>query len=294
MANRLPPLEEVLSTAKLVLLPSASVAIGVMMVAAIIAVIAARFRPFDWRRGFRFASPIALFAAIAAVNHFRDQPLPWWPDGKWWHEATFVFAAAFFIDLLSPLTDRIRITPWLIGLVGGLAASIVISPNLRADMVAMLPLAGTAIAINGWLMHGLATRHESSAIGFALAAWSGAVSMVLLHAKSLGLADLALGASFAAGIVTAIAIATKSTVRFWSIVMPLTGLLFMNRQLVDSEVPRWLLVATGSIPLIVAVALVRPSSRAAGIAAGLVAIASIAVVVAAAAVAPMTFAPQEW
>lgn len=287
-------MDEVLSTAKLVVLPSAMVAIGMMMLAAMLLLVVARYLPFDWRRGLRFATPVALFAAIAAVNHFRDQPLPWWPDGKWWHEAIFLFAAAFVIDLLSPLTDRFRLTPWLIGLAGGLAASIVISPNLRADMRAMLPLAGAAIASNGWLMHRLATRHESSANGVALTAWTGAVSMVLLHAKSLGLADLALGASVAAGIVTAIAMLTKSTIRFWSIVMPLTGLLFMNRQLVDSDVPRWLLVATGSIPLIVVVTCVRPSSRASAIAAGLIAIASIAVVVTAAVVAPMTFTPQEW
>jgi hypothetical protein len=127
-----------------------------------------------------------------------------------------------------------------------------------------------------------------------MAIWSGAVAMVLLHAKSLGFADLALATSVAGIALAAVAMISKCTVRPVGLTVPLLGLLAFNPQVAESAVPIRLLVATAAIPLLLGIGIVFPSERGRRVAFAVVLIAAIAAIAVAAVVAPMTFDDERW
>jgi hypothetical protein len=290
MANRIPPIEEVVSTLKLVVAPSLGCALGGMLVSVVVLAGVNRVRPFAWRSWLGRIAPFLLIAAVAAVNHFRDQPIPWWPDGKWWHDAIFLFAAALGIELLSTT----KLAPWAIGLAAGLAGGVAIAPATRTETAWLIPVVGLGIAVVAGIARLALERSPGNLPAAAMAIWAGAVAMVLLHAKSLGFADLALATSVAGIALAAVAMISKCTVRPVGLTVPLLGLLAFNPQVAESAVPIRLLVATAAIPLLLGIGIVFPSERGRRVAFAVVLIAAIAAIAVAAVVAPMTFDDERW
>jgi hypothetical protein len=290
MANRIPPIEEVVSTLKLVVAPSLGCALGGAVIFIVLLAGLSRVRPFDWRSWLGRLSPFLHIAAVAAVNHFRDQPIPWWPDGKWWHDAIFLFVAAITIELLATT----KLAPWAIGLAAGVAGGVAIAPATRAETVWLIPVVGSGIGTVAAVARLALERSPANLPAAALAIWAGAVAMVLLHAKSLGFADLALAASVAGLAVAGMAMISKCTVRPVGLTVPLLGLLAINPQVAASAMPKWLLVATAAIPLLLGIGVVFPSERGRRVAFAVVLVAAIAAIAVAAVVSPMTFDDERW
>ena len=245
--SELPPRAEVIDALLFAVLPSAVAAGGVYL---LLALLLSRLT-LHWRRWMPAASVLALAAAVAAGNQFRG-PFPWWPDGRWWHwagPAVFLtFAVEFVRHLVNPWSRLARFLPIIAAVPLSLA---VVPPEQRADPTAFVPVM-LAVALL-WYWVGVAARVGGVGLataGMAVAAFAG--SAVLLHHKSIGFSDTLTVVGVALGTLFVVSAVTRSDPSAAAAVsaVPLVGMLALGRSLADSDIPRWVFVLAGGLPLV--------------------------------------------
>ena len=237
--NRIPPTAEIIDAAKWLLAPAAISAVAVFLILAFIVRLAFKKCGCDWRRAMPAVSVLAIFTSLLAVNHFRDMPFPWLPDGKWWHFGGLAIAASFVVEMICQAMPA-RSPPMLLrGLTAGIIAHFIVPAAWQAEAPWWLPLVAIWLAASWSIVAEVARRQQGGAIAFAGSIFAGGAGIVLLHAKSLGLSDLALALAVGLFLLALLAWITKinASATTVAVVVPVLILVWLNRPTADSDVP---------------------------------------------------------
>ncbi len=247
-------------------------------------------------------SVLALFAAVVAVNHFRDTPFPWQPDGKWWHFGGGAGAACFAVEFVALAVGNRPFGFLLRGLTAGVIAHFIVDARWQAEARWWVPLVGLWFGVSWAIVAEIAHRQPGGATAFAASIFAGAGGVVLLHAKSLGFSDLATGLALGLFALAILAWLTKSDAggAATAAVVPVLTLLLFNREVAESDVPVWCHRLLALTPLISGLTLLPPLCRFQGPRRSgitlifLTALPSLVAVILAATLAPMTFDEEKW
>lgn len=300
----LPPAAEVLETLKKAVAPSAGGAALVFVIGLLLSWVVSKAVRFDWRVLAGPFAVVALAAAMAAGNHFRDVfPFRALPehDAKWWH---WIWPAAGTV-LLAELLARL---PWVNPGVGHLI-------RLGGFAVGPCYLIPQAWAPDGqwcvwWVpaligMWALLTEVGEWAPGGALPAAVAVAALgaaaVLLHNLTHGLADAAtfVGCALAAVALLCFLTQTDGTSAASAGAVAVALLLLLSQSTSPKPLPKAVLVLAAFAPLALGAFLLPGFRRindvryATPAKLGLVAIPVTAAVVWAMKVAPLSFGEKE-
>jgi hypothetical protein len=300
--NRIPPTPELIDAAKFLAAPAFVVALGVGLALGLLVWLVSKRFVFDWRRTTPAVSVLALFVAVAAVNHFRETPFPWQPDGKWWHFGGWAVAACFAVEFVARAIGHRSFGYLLRGLTAGVIAHFVVDARWQAEARWWVPAVGLWLAASWAVVAEVSRRQPGGASAFAGSFFAGAAGIVLLHAKSLGLSDLAIGLSIGLFALALIAWLSKTDAGGAATVavVPVLTFLLLNRELAESDVPVWCHRLLAITPLLAGLSLLPPvsrhlSTRRGGIAVfALTAVSAVVAVILAVTLAPMTFDEEKW
>ena len=190
--NRIPPTAEIIDAAKFLLAPAAVSVVAVFVVFGLLAMVVAKKCDFDWRRAMPAVFVLAIAASLLTVNHFRDNPFPWVPEGKWWHFGGASIAACFLVELFCQMIPSRSVAFLLRGLTAGIIAHFIVPAAWQVEARWWVPFVALWLAVSWAIVAEIAKRQSGGALAFAGSIFAGGAGVVLLHARSLGLSDLAI------------------------------------------------------------------------------------------------------
>ncbi len=270
----LPPRDEVIEALRYAVAPAAAAAVGVY---GLLALVLWRLTP-HWRRAMPAASVLALAAAVAAGNHYRTA-FPWWPDGRWWHWVGPVVALAFVAELVARVPGVSgEVGHFARGLAAGVVGVVILPAEWRDERPWLVVVFGVLVAAEWALLAAVGRRGGGRLVTFGMSAVATAVSVVLLHQKTLGFSDVAtlLGVGLFWVGVMGVVTRTDTSPAAAVTVVPLAALLVLGQALIDTPIPVWVFWVAGLLPLVLAVRLAPRVGRRAGIVAVLLVLGLVA------------------
>lgn len=244
--NRIPPTAEIIDAAKWIVAPSAIAALATLVVLGILFKLLSAKCHCDWRRAIPAVSVLSVALSVIAVNHYRGDrenyagaAFPWQPDGKWWHFGGWAIAAGFLVELIAQAIPSRPLGFLLRGLTSGVIAHFLVPVAWQAEARWWIPAAAAWLAVAWSITAEVAHRQPGGAMAFAASFFAGGAGIVLLHATSLGFSDLATGLSVGLFIAALFAWITRSSTSGAAVaaIVPVLTLIWLNRPLVDSQVP---------------------------------------------------------
>lgn len=244
--NRIPPTDELIDAAKFLLAPAAVTSLVTLVIFGPIFKLISKKVNGDWRHSVPAISVLAVALSVIAVNHFRGDranfiggSFPWVPDGKWWHFGGWGIAAGFLVELIAQSIPSRPLGFLLRGLASGVIAHFLVPAAWQTEARWWVPAAAAWLAVAWSIVAELAHRQPGGAMAFAASFFAGGAGIVLLHATSLGFSDLATGLSVGLFIAALFAWITRSSTGGAAVaaIVPVLTLIWLNRPLVDSQVP---------------------------------------------------------
>jgi hypothetical protein len=307
--NRIPPSAEIIDAAKWIVAPSAIAALTTLVILSVLFKLLSTKGNWDWRRAVPAISVLAAALSVIAVNHYRGDrdnftgaAFPWVPDGKWWHFGGWAIAAGFLVELIAQSIPSRPLGFLLRGLTSGVIAHFLVPVAWQTEARWWVPAAAAWLAIAWSITAELAHRQRGGATAFAASIYAGGAGIVLLHATSLGFSDLATGLSVGLFIAALFAWITCSSSggAAAATIVPVLTLIWLNRPLVDSQVPITCHRILACTPILLGVLLLPRINRNLGTRTGgpaIIALTMIPVAIAvgiADSVAPMNFDEVKW
>lgn len=310
--SELPPLAEVTDALRYAVAPAAVAAAGVALLGLLFNWILAQITGFRWRDGMPAIAVLSLAAAVAAsplaaVYYVEGDyqfrlPIPWVPDGRWWHWGWWAIGLALAVELLAQLPVTSHFAQLLRGLASGIIAAYVIPPEWREESKWSIPATAAVFAALWTLLIAVGRRIPGGGLAAGMSFVAFGAAAVLLHHKSLGFADVCIFISIGLAVIALLATVTRSDASPAAAVavVPLLLLLLMGRGLVDTRVPQssFLLVALAPLGYLIYLIpiLDRLSYRRWGwVVALLIPVIPVIIAVGLAMNAePMTFGEEEW
>jgi hypothetical protein len=307
--NRIPPSAEIIDAVKWIVAPSALAALATLIVLSVLFKLLSSKWNGDWRQAIPAVSVLAVALSVIAVNHYRGDrenysgaAFPWLPDGKWWHFGGWAIAAGFLVELIAQSIPSRPIGFLLRGLTAGVIAHFLVPVAWQSEARWWVPAAATWLAVAWSIAAELAHRQPGGAMAFAASFFAGGAGIVLLHATSLGFSDVASGLSvslFVAAIFAWI-IRSSTSAAAAAAIVPVLTLIWLNRPLVDSQVPITCHRIFACTPILLGVLLLPRLNRILGTRTGGLAIIALTLIPVGIAVAiavttaPMNFDEEKW
>lgn len=262
----MPPIQEVFDALRFAVLPASVAALAVYW-------LVARLAP---KRGGPVAGALAVVAGFAAGNHFRETlsyPLDDLRQGfvgallhtegantvDGWDWLPWLALLALLVGLATrPLPRLVAWAVWLA--VAGVAARLLVPPDLSI----LVPVAFAATVTLSWiLLTHVARQHPAGWLPFALSVLCVLASLVLLHAHSARLGDVAMLLSSCFLGIAVPAWRRKATAEgaIPAVAVALPGLLLVGQQNTFSEVPLTSFLLPAIAPLGLALLLIPAISR---------------------------------
>ena len=244
--NRIPPDDLLIDAGKTILAPAAIAALTTMVLLGFIVKWIAKKSNGDWRRAMPAISVFAVALSVIAVNHYRGDRqnwiggvFPWVPDGKWWHFGGWAIAAGFLVELIAQAIPSRPLGFLLRGLTSGVIAHFLVPVAWQSEARWWVPAAAAWLAVAWSTAAELAHRQPGGAMAFAASIYAGGASIVLLHAASSGFSELATGLSVGLFSTALMAWITRISAGGAAAVaiVPVLTTIWLNRPLVDSQVP---------------------------------------------------------
>lgn len=307
--NRVPPTAEIIDAAKWIVAPSAIASLATLVVLVALVKLLSRKGTGDWRRALPAISVVAVALSVIAVNHYRGDRLnwiggafPWVPDGKWWHFGGWAIAAGFLVELIAQAIPSRPLGFLLRGLTAGVIAHFLVPAAWQSEARWWVPAAAAWLAVAWSMAAELAHRQLGGSMAFAASIYSGGAGLVLLHATSLGFSDLATGLSVGLIIAALFAWTTQTSASGAAVaaIVPALTLVWLNRPLVDSQVPIVCHRLIACTPILLGLLLLPRINRILGSRTGGLAIIALTLIPVAIAVgiavtaAPMNFDEVKW
>ncbi|MFO0938984.1 MAG: hypothetical protein U0798_20980 [Gemmataceae bacterium] len=235
----LPPRAEIIAAARDLLAPACIATLATsLVIGVLVRLVAGKFQ-CDWRRAMPAVFVLALSSSIVAVNYFRNLPLPWLPDGKWWHWAGPVIVACLLAEFINSCHSSAKYAFVLRGLVAGLAGHYLVPASWLEESPQWVPLVALWLAVSWTLGAEIARRQPGGSLCLAGSLFAGGAGIVLIHALSPGLFDLSLSMAVSLFLIAILAWLTKTdgSQALVTALTPILILIWMNRPMADSEVP---------------------------------------------------------
>jgi hypothetical protein len=205
-----PPTAEVVDALKFAIAPSLGATVGTFAILSLAAWGVARKFGYEWRKATPAIAVLALAAGLAAGNYFRAA-FPWLPDGKFWHWAWPAIGLVCAVEFLARIPGvGVGVGHLFRGTAAGIIAAFLVPIAWQTEAKWWIPAVAGVLAVQWAIVDAVGRRGPGGSLAACLTLVAWGASVVLIHDKSLGRADIATMALAALGTLAVAAWVTRS------------------------------------------------------------------------------------